>query len=810
MRHAEALFITQYYRPELVGSAPFCGDLAEWFRAAGWKTTVLTGLPNYPDGEVFAPYRNGAGRHECINGVRVERLGIWVPTRRSALARIASDAWFFLQGWRALVSRRVRPHRLVISLCPSVLAVLLGVMARHRAGRHIAVVHDIQSGLAQGLRMVRAGWLLRAMRWSERKILNRVDLIVVLTDEMKEHLRQLGVTAAIEVVPIWADTQRIQPVCDIQDEAVRLVYSGSFGRKQKLEQIIALAADIEERAPEMKILLRGRGAEFEGLRSQANSDGLHNIQFSDLVAAEQLFADMSGADIHLVVHDPSAADFAVPSKIYNIMAAGLPCVAQAQPETALARLQRESKGFVCAQANDPRALADAALRLARDEALRRELGRNGRRYIERSCARELILNRFLAMAVGLQRKNLPSRDQGVLIFEPEAEGHSDEWLRHLIRHTQTAAEKGIVWIVVAPGLYKNLAVELRRVASDRIRLLPLAPHEARLCCHRWLSVSSFARWWIARRYLARTHAAAVHFLSLDLLSLPLALGLPMRRRSVSGILFRPSTHYRFLGSYDPNWRERLRDLRKDILYRLMLSNRSLSTALTLDPYFARYAARFYRNGAKIRPVADPAGRVEKVSGDAARLAAKNPPQRVFFLLFGYLTERKGTLKLLDALQLLPGDIAAQAAVMLVGKVDPAIQDMVRDKLSHLQAARRGLSCHLEDRWVASEEIEALVERADVVLAPYQRFVGSSGVMLWAARFGKPLLTQDFGILSSLVREHHLGMTVDCTKPFLLADAMSQFIVHGPENFIDRTLAQEFVAEHSPDGFAKAVLSSLAA
>jgi hypothetical protein len=117
---------------------------------------------------------------------------------------------------------------------------------------------------------------------------------------------------------------------------------------------------------------------------------------------------------------------------------------------------------------------------------------------------------------------------------------------------------------------------------------------------------------------------------------------------------------------------------------------------------------------------------------------------------------------------------------------------------------------LEDRWLAREEIEALVQRSDVVLAPYQRFVGSSGVMVWAARLGKPLLTQDFGMLSCLTRDYRLGVAADCTNPFLLAEAMAQFVIHGPHHFIDQHLAEEFVAGRSPEHFAETVLTSTAA
>jgi colanic acid biosynthesis glycosyl transferase WcaI len=805
-----ALVVTQYYSPELVGSAPFCADIAERLAQAGWDTTVLTGLPHYPEAEIFPSHRAGANRREAINGVRVERVHVYVPRRRSSLHRIASEAWFLLQGCWALASGRVKKERLVLSLCPSILAVLLGAIARRAGGRHVVVVHDIQSGLAQGLDMVRASWLLRVMRLCEREVLNRADLIVVLTDEMRDHLRQIGVTVAIETLPIWADTIRIQPVVEPPDEAGRLVYSGSFGRKQKLEQIIALAARLQERAPRIEILLRGRGKEFDMVRAQALAAGLRNVQFADLVPPERLFVDESGADIHLVVQNPSATGFALPSKIYNIMAAGLPCLAPTEPGSALARLQQASQGFLCPHSDEPDALADAVLRLAKDKSLRRELGRNGRRFIETNCAKTLVLDRLLTLIDLIPSRALKDRREGMLIFEPEAEGHSYEWLCHLIGHAQSATSSSTVWIVVPPDLYESLARSRYGVSGDRVRLVPLRRPEARLCCHRSLWVSSFARWWIGRRYLARTRAAALHFLALDLLSLPLALGLPLKRCAVSGILFRPSTHYRFLGTYEPNWRERLRDLRKEMLYRLMLNNRSLSAVHTIDPYFARYAARFYRNGTKVQPLADPVYPANEIQVAVSRLAAGIPAERVCFLLFGYLTERKGTLKLLDAMKLLPADIAARTAFMLVGKVDPSIRPAVQQKLEHLGTAQAELFYQLEDRRLASEEIEALLRRADVVLAPYQRFVGSSGVMLWAARFGKPILTQDFGILSSLTRDHHLGMAVDCTNPFVLAGAIARLVAEGPQHFINRDRAREFLADHSPERFAQMVLTSTVA
>jgi colanic acid biosynthesis glycosyl transferase WcaI len=809
MPKARALLVTQYYPPELVGSAPFCGDLAEWLAQGGWKTTVLTGLPHYPGAEVFPSYRHGARRRERINGVDIERLGTWVPRRRSALARLASELWFFINGCRALASRRVLRHGLVFSLCPSVLAVLLGTIACHRRGRHVALVHDIQSGLAHGLNMVRSRRLLRLMQLYEGKILNRVDLILVLTEEMREHLRRIGVTAAIEIVPIWADADRIAPVADMPGKSVRVVYSGSFGRKQNLDQIAALAEELQRRSADIEVLLRGGGAEFDALRAKIAATAPRNVRFADLCPAEDLFAGMSGADIHLVVQSPAAAAFAIPSKIYNIMAAGLPCIAPADAESALGRLQRESQGFLRVPPDDPSALLKAVLRLAEDPALRRELGRNGRRYIEANCGKARILPRLVDTACRAGERKAPSRGRDVLVFEPIADGHPQEWLCHIARCARLASAEAMLWLVVAPELYASLAAELRGGAGERIRLLPLTRHEAKACRHRWPAISSFARWWIARRYLARTGAVSAHFLELDLLSLPLALGMRLGGRRISGILFRPSSHYRFLGSYDPTWRERLRDLRKEALYRRMLANRSLAAVLTIDPYFAPYARRFYANGAKIHALRDPAHPRIVISAAECRLAGMIPPRRLCFLMFGHLTERKGTLKLLDALYLLPEEIAARAAVMLVGTVDPTIREALARKSSALQAGRTSLFFCLDDRRVGAGELEALMRRADVVLAPYQRFVGSSGVMMWAARCATPILTQDFGVLGRLARDHGLGMTVDCKSPAALARGIARFVTEGPSSLIDRRSAAAFAASHSPEEFAEAVLASAA-
>jgi glycosyltransferase involved in cell wall biosynthesis len=395
----------------------------------------------------------------------------------------------------------------------------------------------------------------------------------------------------------------------------------------------------------------------------------------------------------------------------------------------------------------------------------------------------------------------------VLILEPDAEGHAQEWLQHLVEFVAADATAAAISVLAPPALCAALSRSMPVVADGRIRFIALKPRELRLCTHRSLSIAAFARWWTMRRYLSRTGADSGFFLSLDLLCLPLALGLRATGKPIAGVLFRPSVHYRTLGKYQPSSAERMRDLRKDLLYRLTLRNPCVRAVLSLDPFFPAHAESHYNHGIKVRALPEPPIMVQS-DGDAAPAIDFAPPGRVGLLLFGYLTERKGPLEVLDALRLLPTHISKRTALLLAGRIDPAIHSAIKERCATLARERPELWVGIEDRWLSRAELEVLVARSDVVLAPYQRFVGSSGVLLWAARAGRPVLAQEFGLVGRLTRDHRLGAVADSSDPARLAHEIERMIVHGPQNFIDVSSAKTFALSCTPYRFASTLLSSL--
>lgn len=393
------LLVAMSYWPEPAGSAPMMTDLATAFAAAGATTTVLTARPSYPGRRVYPEYADGRRDSEVTDGVRVERFLTIPPAGGGLRARFLHEGVLHAGFLAARTSGRVREHAAVLSLCPSIFSAAVADRFRTPGGRHVAVVHDVQSGLAGALGLG-GGMAVRGLRAVERLALNRADAVVVLSEAMRGVLHALGVTAPIAVIPPYVDTDRIHPLPRLPDRPPTVLYSGAFARKQGLEVVLEMAAILRTRVPAARVVLRGQGGIEADLRARADRMALTNVVFEPLAPKHRLNEGLAEGDVHLVPQRPEGAAFAMPGKAVTIMAAGRPFVCTCEAGSALERLGAEVDAFRCVPPGDAEAMADAVTLLLDNPAACAAMGRRGRAWAEDNASRPVALARYARLLRG--------------------------------------------------------------------------------------------------------------------------------------------------------------------------------------------------------------------------------------------------------------------------------------------------------------------------------------------------------------------------------------------------------------------------
>lgn len=398
----------------------------------------------------------------------------------------------------------------------------------------------------------------------------------------------------------------------------------------------------------------------------------------------------------------------------------------------------------------------------------------------------------------------------LLLFDPYVGGHHAEHIRHVLQgwqaHYGADAGQHHVTVAVAPDLltrHPDLKVLAEEIGPS-VRFVEI--EEVETLGGSLLATGLWHRHVLGKliEHLRPTH---VFLLYLDHTQLALALGLRFAFPvEISGLLFRPSFHYGRFETTTASLREWATRLRKRLMLQAALHNPCLATVFTLDP-MAVPAIKALSPGASVVALPDPVDSTAlRSEDDLAEVRATYGVEsgRTLALLFGALDERKGVFAVLEALCLLPEKSARRLAVLFAGAARPEVRDRLHKAVASTDSTAQVL---LHDAFVPDDEIQDLVRASDLVLVPYQRHVGSSGVLIRAAAAGRPVLGQAYGLVGQQIAAHRLGRAVDSTRPEAIAAALEGFLASPDEGF-DPEAARSFTEANTIGAYQRILFDHL--
>ena len=396
------LVVTQYFWPENFKINDLVNELVQ----RGHNVTVLTGVPNYPEGLVFQEFLNNPAHFSHYGGAEIVRVSLF-PRGSSCKHLILNYLSFvFSASFQGLWKLRGQHFDVIFAnqLSPVTIGIPAAVMSFFKRAPLVLWVQDLWPESLQATSVVQS----RTMLWIIGKLVsliyNRCDLILAQSKSFIMHIQKYA-DSRIQVLyfPNWAESiyevsnAIPAPEVPLKPESFDIMFAGNIGEAQDFPAILD-AAEILKSELKIRWLIVGGGRMDDWVSSEIKKRNLHN---SVLMLGQYPLDRMPSFFMHAKVLLVSLKDevifsMTIPSKLQTYLAAGKPLLGMINGEGAMV-IKESASGVVCS-AGDSNALADLVLKLSTISTEELEaMGKKGLEYSKQEFDRSNLISKLEIM-----------------------------------------------------------------------------------------------------------------------------------------------------------------------------------------------------------------------------------------------------------------------------------------------------------------------------------------------------------------------------------------------------------------------------
>lgn len=400
------LIVSQYFWPENFR----INDLASELLSRGHEVTVLTGLPNYPSGQIFNEYLADSDKFSNYKDVRILRVPL-LPRGNGPLGLLLNYLSFLISAC-VLGPWKLRGQKFDVVLTCQLSPVTVGLpgafLAWLKNAPMVMWVLDLWPDTLKALGVVKSPRLLAYVGSLVGFIYRRCDLILAQSRSFIPKIQSLaGPHIPVVYFPSWAEdvfqAEGLTPAPEVpvKDGVFNVMFAGNLGASQDFECILSAANLLKEHA-RIRWLIVGDGRMSAWVQAEIQLRGLSDcFLLLGRHPVERMPEFFLQADAMLVtLADQEIFSMTIPGKLQSYLAAGMPIIAALNGEGADV-VRSANAGFTCAAGNAVN-LAEIVLKMA-DLPLseRKIMGKNGHEYSKREFDRRMVLDKAEKYCFGL-------------------------------------------------------------------------------------------------------------------------------------------------------------------------------------------------------------------------------------------------------------------------------------------------------------------------------------------------------------------------------------------------------------------------
>lgn len=382
------LIVTQYYFPENFKS----NDLSFELQKRGHDVTVLTGLPNYPEGKMYEGYGLFKNRNQTINGVKVIRAllllrgkggGIRLFLNYFSFAFFASVKVFFLSFRNKYDAVIVHEPSPITQFYP---ALLLKKLQKVPVYFWVMDLWPESLEIAGG---IKNKFVLNFFKKMVISFYKNSEKILITSKGFKKSILEKGdFGAKLEYFPNWAEESISHGDTSFEipslPDGFKVMFAGNVGEAQDMESIMQAALLLKDHA-NIKVIIVGDGRKMPYVQQFIKDHALENTVITlGRFPVEAMAAFFAKADVMLVsLKDDPIFNLTVPAKIQAYMSAAKPILAMLNGEGA--EIILEAGCGETAPAGNAHKLAETVMKMSELSAEElKNMGLNSSAYFQKN------------------------------------------------------------------------------------------------------------------------------------------------------------------------------------------------------------------------------------------------------------------------------------------------------------------------------------------------------------------------------------------------------------------------------------------
>jgi len=380
------LIVTQYYWPENFR----INDLAESLYKTGYNVTVLTGLPNYPEGKLYKGYKWRVLK-ETHNNVNIVRIPLIVRGKATNIRLFLNYASFaiFASILSPFIIKKNIDAIFIYGGSPITKSIPALVLKFFLKIPVFLWVLDLWPESVFVNNRVKSKILFKAIQAMTKWIYKRCDSILVQSKAMiNPIIKNGGNIDKIVYFPSWAEDQFLKPAKDLSDynlieklpKGFYITFAGNIGEGQDIETIINVAENLKS-IETIHWLIIGYGSKFDWLKKNVKKRNLQkNVHVLGKKPLETMPMYFSFSDVLLAsLKKKDIYALTLPGKIQSYMASAKPIIVMIDGESS--RIIEESKSGIAVPSEDAQGLIKAVKKMYNMSSKElKEMGKNGKKY----------------------------------------------------------------------------------------------------------------------------------------------------------------------------------------------------------------------------------------------------------------------------------------------------------------------------------------------------------------------------------------------------------------------------------------------